>query len=153
MAINKLTNEEKAYIAGFLDADGCIGITRKRSLSKAHEYDFCVRIIITNSYFPIIEWLKTTVGAGCAYHNKYRYKPTWSTVHRYQITNEVARELLQVLVPYLHVKKQRAELALELPTKATFYMQGGRTPEVYQKMLDVHAKMIALNDRSTVKNS
>ena len=49
--IKKLTETQKAYIAGFLDADGCVGISKWKSRSNAYKYDYTVRAIIVNSDF------------------------------------------------------------------------------------------------------
>lgn len=134
-----------------IDADGCIGITRMKSASNAYPYNYAIRVIVTNCYFPLIQWLKEVIGGGVAYHTKYQYKPTWSTVHRYQLTNEKARDLLNDLIPYLIVKRERAELAVTLPTRTTHYMKGGRSAKTYATQKTIHARMMRLNKRTADK--
>jgi len=145
MSINKLTETEKAYIAGMLDADGCVGIQRKKSLSNAYDYDYGIRVIITNSDYPLICWLKKVVGAGCSYESKQSYKANWNLVHRWQITNDKCRSFLSEILPYMIVKKDRASICLKMPHQG--HLGKTRSSNDYKIQQDIFKKLKQLNVR------
>lgn len=143
--IKQLTETEKAYIAGFLDADGCVGISRNKSRSKAYEWDYALRVMIINSDFEFIKWLKEKTGIGTAYESKKAFKPNWSPVHRWQATADKGRQILEQLLPYLIVKKYRSEMCLKLPK--TKNCKCGRTLEQYQEQETLFYQLKKLNKR------
>ena len=103
-----------AYTAGIFDGEGCIGIYRHKDkrLRKGFNYFLCVSIWSTNQW--LIQWLKMNYG-GCtllrpkfseeAYTSK---KPIW----KWQLTARKAREFLELILPYLYLKRPEAELAI-----------------------------------------
>lgn len=149
--INKLGQTEMGYIAGMLDADGCIGIARQKSRSNSFPYDFKIRVIITNTNFDLIEWLQKTIGAGHAYFTEYQYKPMWSRVHRYTVTSDVARQLLKQITHLLIVKRERAEIALTLPVNGRERKSRGKLQYIQQEK--IFWQMKVLNDRQKIKES
>lgn len=145
--INKLTETQKAYIAGMIDADGSVGIDRRTSESDKYPYNFAVRVLVVNTDYDLILWLKKVIGAGCAYKTEYRYKPNWNTVHRYQLTNEKGVELLNQIIPYMIVKRERAELVASLPTRKTMCSKKGRSVENYALQNALYEQVSILNKR------
>jgi hypothetical protein len=148
--INKLSKEQKAYIAGFFDADGCVTISKKDSVSKMFLKDYQMVFIIVNTDINIIEWLKNTIGAGCSYIVRKESKYSkWRPCHRYQITGEKARTLLKAILPYSIVKYQRIETVLELPITREKGRSGkrGRTNEEYINQERIYKKLKKQNKR------
>jgi hypothetical protein len=141
----ELSIAEKAYIAGMIDADGCVGIYKKKSKAKAYEYDFGVRIIVTNTDFLLIEWLKKTLGCGCAYKNEYRYKPNWNTVHRYQLVGNQARLVLVEIIPFMIIKKERSTMCLSLPNQGRLGIT--RTQQEYTEQENLFMALKKMNKR------
>lgn len=115
-AIRTLTEVDAAYIAGMIDADGMITANRRDHLVMP-------LVCVTNSHFPLIEWLLETIGAGCAYETKSepkrpdQSKERWNKVHRYQLTGRKAQTLLEACRPYLKVKRRQADLVISLPQR------------------------------------
>lgn len=97
MKLNKLTNTEAAYIAGFLDGEGSI-------------YGKTVKITQAEPQQEVLYWIKDTVGAGCV--DLHRTKTDkWNNCYRYRIqSKKMGREFLSQLLPYLIVKKEKALL-------------------------------------------
>lgn len=96
-----------AYIAGFIDGEGCIGafLTASNKLR--------VLLTISNTYPFVLAQMATTLGVGriCRLrrHNaKSSYKPCYQLVIRHDDAIKVLRRLL----PHLVVKKREAELAI-----------------------------------------
>ena len=143
--MNKLTETEKAYIAGLLDGEGCIGIQKKKSQHTKYPFDFQVRVIITNSYFPTICWLKEKTGIGCAYEYNKSFKENWNSVHRWQVVANQATEFLEMIYPYIQIKKEIANLILMMPKGRK---QGKiRTIKEYQIQENIFSQAKAKNKR------
>jgi len=115
-AIHPLTVAEAAYIAGMIDADGTATVTRRGDLVMP-------LVLIVNTDLGLIDWLLTTIGAGCAYETKTepkrpdQSKARWNKVHRYQLTGRKAQSLLTACRPYLLVKSRQADLVISLPQR------------------------------------
>ncbi|CAB4223496.1 hypothetical protein UFOVP1672_84, partial [uncultured Caudovirales phage] len=59
--INYITDTQAAYIAGMIDADGTVTVGQ----GTTHLPQPMVLVVNTN--YELIDWLKAVVGAGCAY--------------------------------------------------------------------------------------
>jgi len=129
--MNALTETQKAYLAGLLDGEGCVGIQKKRSSSKRHEYDFDTRVIITNSNYSAICWIKEVTGLGCAYQYKRSSNIKWNVVHRWVVVSRNAREFLNAIYPYLIIKKEITDLCLTFP----FNNHKHRSDERYEEQI------------------
>lgn len=150
--INNLSELDKAYIAGLFDADGCVSVSRIKSRSSLHRYDYKVVSLIVNTDEEIINWLKETIGAGCSYIlGKNNYNPAWKPCHRFQLDAERSRSFLKAIYPYLHIKKERVTLALKMPTRRmkTRHGKQGRTQEEYIRQGVIYDTMKKLNKRGT----
>ncbi len=142
-----ISETQKAYIAGMLDADGCVGISRRKSKSDAYEWDFAVRIVITNTNYDLIFWLKDVTGIGCAFKNKTAQKKNWNVVHRWQVVSNQAIELLEEILPYMIIKRDRAEKCLNMPHQG--HLGKKRSIEDYKKQTDLYYELKKINKRGT----
>jgi len=148
--IKKISNEQKAYIAGFFDADGCITISKRKSASKLFINDYQIVFLIVNTDTNIIEWLKNVIGAGTSYIlGKNSYNKNWRPCHRYQLTGEKARKLLNEIYPYLIIKKDRVQMALNMPMTRAKGRSGknGRTEEEYCEQGNIYNQIKKENKR------
>lgn len=95
---------DAAYIAGFIDGEGYIGISGYSTIVLS----------ISNTYKPTLEWLHTMFGGHIHKDtsrpllNKFRDKYYW------QISGIKAMDVLILTLPYLREKKPQAELAIKL---------------------------------------
>ena len=105
-----LTNLEKAYIAGFLDGDGCIMFQLVRR--KDYVYGYQVRASIVfyqkKTQKRILKWLKTKLRYG--YIRDRTDEMTEYTI----VGKNFVVEILHLLYPYLRLKKKHAEIAFEI---------------------------------------
>ena len=103
-----MTNEEKAYIAGFLDGDGCIML----QLVYRHDYvlGYQIRASIVfyqkQQYRQFLEWLKEELEYGYI-RNRNDGMSEYTIVGIEAVTN-----ILKMLKPYLKLKQQQANIAL-----------------------------------------
>lgn len=102
-----MKEKTKAYMAGLLDAEGCLYIGRKEKTNGIVNYGY--GLVITNTYRPLMKWLLDTWGG--------RFKQrAIKTGYRYDWSTTGAKHTLQVLNainPYLVVKSEQAKLLEE----------------------------------------
>lgn len=100
--MRKLSTEILSYIAGFLDADGSISISRRISGT--------IQVYWCNCNEEVIDWivfqLDTKAKIRIDRERKQRIFRTYTAGKR-------ASEILTLLLPYLHVKKRKAEICIE----------------------------------------
>jgi hypothetical protein len=112
MVIYKSTNQlnltDAAYIAGLIDGEGTVTLSRKHRNENRQ-----LAVSISNTERNLLEFVLSVVGAG-----KITSKKTVQTHHRpsftYVIYNRQALSLLEQIQPHLRTyKKARAELILK----------------------------------------
>mgnify|MGYP001576949242 CR=1 FL=1 len=114
-----MTDEEKSYIAGFLDGDGCIMAQLVKHKDYVFGYQVRVSIVFyqKNSHQEILSWLKTMLKQGYI-----RQRNDGMTEYTIVGLREV-RETLKLLNPFLRLKKILAKEIIELinsyPAKMT----------------------------------
>ena len=106
----RLHETEKAYIAGFLDGDGCVMFQFIRR--KDYIYGYQVRASVVfyqkQNHLPQLEWLKRKL--------KYGYiRKRNDGMAEYTIVGiQNVMELLNELKPYLKLKKPHADVARKI---------------------------------------
>jgi hypothetical protein len=106
--VNILTAVEAAYIAGLIDGEETI------SLSKKHRLDTRQLVIsISSTENNILTYVKGVVGAG-KITRKRTYRPSHTPSMTYVIANRQALSLLKQIAPYMKsYKAERAALILD----------------------------------------
>jgi hypothetical protein len=98
--------EDVAYIAGLFDGEGSV-TTYDRGFGGRVQ----LRCSIVNTYLPILDWLLVTTGTGTlvkhkVYSDKHKECKTW------QCYGQNAKNLLEQMLPYLIIKRDRAISAI-----------------------------------------
>lgn len=107
--IEKITNEDKAYIAGFLDGDGSL---LTQIVKGSYKYGFTIRYTLqfvqNKKNHNIMLWLKSRLNVGNIRIRK-------DNISEYAITGKYAVALIiKVLLPYLKIKKELGYLILKI---------------------------------------
>lgn len=108
-----LTDLEKAYIAGIVDGEGHIEIGLNVETRKPHTR-YAISVVVTNTDYGLLDWLQRRLPGSYIREKHYaapkaHWKPAWSLrLHR----RGSVKSLLQELLPYLIVKRDRALAAL-----------------------------------------
>lgn len=114
-----------AYFAGFFDGEGYVGFTTlkapasKKRVNRLINEDgtrrqILLRLGITNTDLAVLEELKTFVAAGGVYVHERKRKKEWKLTYVFATAKQsVIAGLLRGMLPFLRIKKQRAELALK----------------------------------------
>ena len=112
-----LTNELKAYLAGIFDGEGSIHINKTSSphclkLWQRISPNYSLNCGVTNSHFGILELFKNNFGGGIYDRKAHR-------VYDYRIDKIIAKNMLEILLPYLIIKKEQAKIAVEFQNSMT----------------------------------
>jgi hypothetical protein len=103
-----LSSTDAAYIAGLIDGEGTVTLTRKH---RNENRQLCVSISSTER--PMLEFVKRSTGFG-KITNKRTSKSIHSPSYTYAVYNRQALDLLRDLLPWLKsYKRNRAELILQ----------------------------------------
>jgi len=155
---------EFAYIAGIVDGEGSIGITRPMSFcskkqtrgtgkrpdvvernKKGHEKGAIrcpyVQVSVANTNEWLIHWLHFNFGGSIYCEQPGKNPLSKRACWRWNITNKKAAEFLKLVLPYLKIKQEQAELAIlfqsnKIPSKKVTDEQ--RAVEETQRLIMVH---------------
>lgn len=145
-AIETLTPEERAYIAGLVDGEGSIYVA-----AVGPERDRTVYPIVTvaMTHHGVIEWLTERLQAGTVkLHNQtnLRRHPYMKPQYRFQVFGKRAQLLCNAMLPYLKVKHEQARLVGEFPCDARI------APGVKIERSEINATRFCLRDAINALN-
>lgn len=106
-----LTPAQAGYIAGFLDGEGSIMLVRR---SDHNSYN--LRITAAGTVRAPMDWMSEVAGVGATFFRD-RNNPNHRPTYWWQIAGDAARTLLLQVAPFMLVKQQQAELAIEFQTR------------------------------------
>ncbi|MBL7167025.1 MAG: hypothetical protein ISS55_11200 [Dehalococcoidales bacterium] len=100
-----------AYIAGIVDGEGYIGITADGKKFKHGRQNLRLRVTVTNTSEWLCQYLKFRFGGGKILLRTLspNHRPCW----QWQVDYQKAGDFLKLILPYLHLKKPQAELAIK----------------------------------------
>jgi hypothetical protein len=142
-----LSQEQAAYVAGFLDGEGSLQIVPDKRRGVLRGYT--VRMELCNCHRAALEVIQTWFGDGFI-----REKPRDLTKHKPNfilgIGGDTLRQILRDIYPYLLIKREHADILLEAlalnkrmgKVKANFDSQ-----DRLDKMTALHARLVPLNKR------
>jgi intein/homing endonuclease len=108
--MNELTEEEKAYLAGFFDGEGCVFIGHHQ-VPGAVSPQYYLAVIFAQSNYEILKSWRDRIGIGRVYKAKKQlhHKIAWA----WRVSDRQGATLLKWLLPYLRIKRQEAEIGIE----------------------------------------
>lgn len=105
--VHPLSTADAAYVAGLIDGEGSISLTRRHSNEQRQ-----LVVSISNTELPLLEYTHKAIGAG-KITGKRTYKNHHATGYTYSIANRQALALLAQVQPYLRsYKSKRSGLVL-----------------------------------------
>jgi hypothetical protein len=108
MSIRALDLASAAYIAGVVDGEGTVTLTRLHRNEQRR-----LVVTISNNELPLLTFVRDAVGAG-RITGKRTYNIHHAPSYTYQITSRQALALLHQILPFMRsYKAARAALALE----------------------------------------
>ena len=102
-----MENTELAYIAGIVDGEGSIAISRAR---RGGHTTYFVSVSVSNTVHWLLEWLKFNFG-GCIVQLKKppQQKEAWE----WKLSRGPGMRFVKAILPYLLLKKAQADLAIK----------------------------------------
>ena len=110
--VDKLSLQQRGYLAAFLDGEGGIQITKSFRRGRRRRLSLHTLIYFTNSTLQVIQTIKTWLSAGVII--VARQREGYRRQYVFHITGvRNIRRLLRSILPFLIVKRKQAELMLE----------------------------------------
>jgi hypothetical protein len=114
--MNNITEIQKAYIAGFFDGEGSIGVYFNKSSRKNNPKKYAKLLIrMSQNDRRVLDWIQEIIGCGSVHAKKK--KPDRALQHDLVLSHEQARLLINEIKPYLKVKMEQVEKSLLLDSK------------------------------------
>lgn len=133
-----------AYLAGIIDGEGHIAINRtktcpQRRINPRYQAEVCV----VNTDIRLMEFLVKHIGG--SYHQRKKAKEWHKDTYSWKVTSTAARDLCVRLLPYLFLKKEQAELIVQLYKECNFNIRVLTNEEIQKRDL-IYQQIAALND-------
>lgn len=106
----RLSETEKAYIAGLMDGEGCIGMSKNSQLNGDRKLRYRLRVTITTTTPELAAWLIEKTGANIQGYD--RGNPRHAKAYRINFGEVPGEQLLSEIQDFLIIKKRQAELYL-----------------------------------------
>lgn len=106
--------KDLCYLAGVIDSDGCLSITKNKAgikRIKNPRYVFCMNI--TNTSKELMNWLEEKFGGRYGAHRK-RLSEKHKVTYDWRFSNGKALWLLELIEPLLVVKGAQARIGIQL---------------------------------------
>jgi len=107
----KMDETEKAYIAGFFDGEGCIYIGKVRTRNTE---TITGRILIGGTNKEEINYLFNLIKNGRKNETQHSNRQNNKKMYRIELAQSQGIIFLREILPYLKLKKQQANLFIEL---------------------------------------
>ncbi len=111
-------NESLAYIAGFVDGEGSIGIHKSQGLYAT------LWLQVSNADERVIQYISHLLPGRIYATRRTRNGKVCKISYKIQWNSQEAIDVLELILPYLIVKKDMAEVALEFWYKCYTNNQG-----------------------------
>lgn len=110
--------EKLAYFAGYFDGEGCIHIARKKPYAKSRAVSFqhSLQIKIA-SVNPAVLYEILSYYGGTICKQKKTLKENWRIAWNWHLCSRASTDFISDVLPFLVLKRQEAELALEFQRK------------------------------------
>lgn len=101
-------NNTIAYLAGYIDGDGCFYIGKQINPIKYRN-----QIIISSTDKNILQFFEENFGGKCRLSNKNNRFKNYKPIYQWQLPSSKAAPLAKNLLPYLNEKKIDAEIFIK----------------------------------------
>lgn len=140
------------YMAGIIDGEGSVELKINKP-TAGHSLNLVLHVF--NSDRPLMDWMQLNFG-GKVYdiHRRARVeKPQWQPVYIWNLTSTAARDLLEILAPYMVVKRSQAELAVYAWDNRKAHYRGNGPGRVRRVVPDeVKAERLAFKNQMHLLN-
>ena len=151
--LSNIIPTELAYLAGFIDGEGCFFIGNFPTVSKCTGNKYlnyhCI-LKVSNNCVDIMDWISNKFFARTTLHNKKTKDASRNFItYDCYFTGNLLTDLTKMLLPYLRIKQPQAEVMLKM--RSTFPRSGssGRYRDTARDAIraELHREMHRLNSR------
>lgn len=105
-----LSVADLAYFAGLFDGEGSV-ILCKQPRPTPKRQTYFLSASLANTHLPTLQWVRELWGIGTIRPMK-RYKESWKPRWQWVATSNQALYVLRLILPFLKIKKQEAEIGI-----------------------------------------
>ncbi len=113
---------DKAWLAGIIDSDGCIGI---------HKNQYAPYINISNTKIEIVSRFANLIEPGTNIATRAKRKENWNDCYEKTFGTSKTIELLNKILPYLVTKRIQADLLLNSDKKIAYENMSRLKSEIF----------------------
>ena len=142
-----LSDTEAAYIAGIIDGEGSLSISKKENL-RGHNPSYGLHFTVTNTNKLLLDWLRQKLRAG-QITKKPRSNTNWKLCYQLVFATSEIQTILEVVTPYLIVRKHQAQLVLEF-LSLSWQQTGNQKEKPVELVIEqelIYEELRALNKR------
>ncbi|MCJ7424754.1 hypothetical protein MUP01_10880 [Candidatus Bathyarchaeota archaeon] len=141
-----MSETEKAYWAGFIDAEGAIGITKQKNEKHVLGFAYTPYASVTNTNLKILELLKQRFGGRIHKHNSKTFK-NGKDLYIWYINAKSMKEFIYTIEPYLKMKKEQAQIICNYIHKRSQYYKS-YVPKIFWEIAEqAYQRLKVLNKR------
>lgn len=111
------TIADLAWAAGIIDGEGSIFIMKQGRKDRERDTNYVLRVSVESTDPYMAQELKKIFPSGAVFSSKRDKRPNNSNTLKWQINGKRSVEVLKDLLPFLRVKKEQAELAIQFQTQ------------------------------------
>jgi hypothetical protein len=143
---SRITSADLAYTAGMVDGEGHIGLAPNKS-------SFVPILIVTNTDQRIIDWLFERFSGAIHHHD--RNNALHKARHNWRLQGKHATRLLELLLPYLVLKRKQAEIAISFYAPGVSFHDGPRRipGSELERRTSLHRDLKELNKRGPTSHN
>lgn len=140
-----------AYMAGIVDGEGTLIITKAKRPENRSGCRFLPMLIITNTNKDVLDFFVEKTGYGKVTPRKESTKERfgWKTnkqAYRWSVKHSQVKEVIEKILPYLIIKKKQAENILEFFNSNASFSKN-YNDEIVEVQFDFYIKSKELNGK------
>ena len=135
----------KGYIAGIIDGEGCIYM-RKTIEKNQKNFHYTIALTVNNTNYDVIKFLKEKCKGGYIQIHK-SVNPCHKTQWKWEIKNQMASNLLEMIYPFLIIKKKQANLVIKFQKHKRKYFKKLLFHFGYSKIRSISSKELKYRDK------
>lgn len=141
MFINKPNQRERAYIAGFVDGEGCVSVAHRL---RKYITPF---VQISNTNYDVLAWIGSFYGVN-VYTGIEDSRPTRRKSYRLALAGQKALNIIRDTYPHLRIKKPQADILLSIKRYETTNRDKlGRIKGVFNREIELENEKIVAQIR------
>ena len=133
---------DKAYIAGYMDGEGCFAATKRKDESYKRGYDIFANVSVSSVSSIVLKEIQSIYGGSiCTKQRNKRHKPLMVLT----LASKACVTLINDILPHLKLKHEQASLILELQSTRAYgnHNKGA----ILDRRDEIRARIKTLNKR------